>query len=166
MIISCLGWCSKGSAGAGGITGWAPLQEGQPQLLQAGLAGETARAPPGGTARATAGGTALAPAGGTGRVSPGGTARASPGGTTGTYLAQGLQYNVKYCGLTWKEIQKATGPGGGSGGRPQWAPPAATGPDGVGGGGPPWVQPAASGGVGGGEERPPWPPLVANGGGG
>uniref|UniRef100_A0A1X7UBL2 Uncharacterized protein n=1 Tax=Amphimedon queenslandica TaxID=400682 RepID=A0A1X7UBL2_AMPQE len=61
---------------------------------------------------------------------------------------------------------EATGPGGGSGGRPQWAPPAATGPDGVGGGGPPWVQPAASGGVGGGEERPPWPPLVANGGGG
>uniref|UniRef100_A0A1X7UJB1 Uncharacterized protein n=1 Tax=Amphimedon queenslandica TaxID=400682 RepID=A0A1X7UJB1_AMPQE len=60
-IMSCLCWCSKGSAGAGG----------------------TAGAPAGGTTGAPAGGTAGAPPGGTTGAPPRGTPRAAPGGTTG-----------------------------------------------------------------------------------
>uniref|UniRef100_A0A1X7TEY7 Uncharacterized protein n=1 Tax=Amphimedon queenslandica TaxID=400682 RepID=A0A1X7TEY7_AMPQE len=73
--MSCLCWCSKGSAGAGGITG------------------ATVRAPPGGTARAFPGETARAPPGETTRVPPGGIAGA-PSGRIARALHEGLQPNL------------------------------------------------------------------------
>uniref|UniRef100_A0A1X7VRS9 Uncharacterized protein n=1 Tax=Amphimedon queenslandica TaxID=400682 RepID=A0A1X7VRS9_AMPQE len=79
-IMSCLCWCSKGSAGAGGTAG-APAggTTGAP-------AGRTAEAPPGGTtgiAGAPPGGIAGAPPGGIAGAPPGGIAGAPPGGIAG-----------------------------------------------------------------------------------
>uniref|UniRef100_A0A1X7UXP6 Uncharacterized protein n=1 Tax=Amphimedon queenslandica TaxID=400682 RepID=A0A1X7UXP6_AMPQE len=84
-IMSCLCWCSKGSAGVGGTTG-APAvgTTGAPAGGTAGvLPGGTTGAPPEGTPRAIPGGTTGEPPRGTGGTLQGGIARAPPGGIAG-----------------------------------------------------------------------------------